>query len=1051
MNFFRPIRRMLAAAALTLAATAPAQAANTAFSGAAVSGCSYASASQTYTCTSLPLPNYNDTISIPSGYTVVVNSAVSFGYNQGLTMSGTASLQTSGDLDISGINPSNLAVSGGTLSTNGAFSVGAQAQTITANISAASMNIGTGSATKITGSLTSTGTVAISSNVTIIGPISGTTITTNSPVSLTGNVTASTAFTLASGSSLVGNITAPTVTLNPSSVTVKGNIAAATSLSIGSGNSVNGSVSGGALTLSPSSASIIGNVTMTGDVDLGSGDNITGNLTAHNVTTESSNAYISGNAAVNSLTLGYGGYVGGTVTCTASGASGCSCVNNTNSGRAAPTCSAAAPAGPDHILITQSGSGLTCQASTVTLTACANSACSSNYSGNVTGTMQPGGQSFTINGTGSATVQQSASGPATLSATSTATNPSLCKDTADGSNSCVMTFSDAGLLLSVPNHLSDSSAALTLKAVQKNTATQTCAPMFAGTTQTFNFTCGYSNPSSGTVPVRINSTSAAGVVTSVPLAGDASSACTAGGAKVGLKFDNTGAASTPLQYADVGQMSLNASYVPPSGNTPVLQGGTSFIAAPASFGFTITQVAAPKTLNPNDLVSPFIRTGDPFQVVLSALNSSGKVTPNFGAESTAESYTLATPVLLLPTTCSAASPPANCIAPPVVGNFGPIKLGVATASSMTWGEVGVFGWTATLANTSGYLGAGGGFITTGTVKVGRFVPDHFETTVTPVKGVPMACTYTTGSSTTTVISGCPANQAVYSNQPFAVQVTAKGPPSNNVSSTMVNYHNEVAELVTYTGWDGAGAFDLAGAKTTHQRISSPNPPGTLGSIVASQFAAGVASTTAAAPLQYNFSSIDPSKTSLLTAPTAVYLRALDVDLANMAVITPGVGASSTEPGLMVVSGALLVSNNYGSEMSPTPVTLKARYWNGSAYTNSTTDNNQTGYALSNSGISFTNCTQHLATGATAGVGQPNCSAALKLKATSTPTTSTLLFNNGLSTFLLTAPGSGNSGAADITINDSVAPFVIPFLPSVSGRATFGVYRGGPVIYLREVY
>src|SRR5471030_3299787 len=1015
MNFFRPIRRMLAAAALTLAATAPAQAANTAFSGAAVSGCSYASASQTYTCTSLPLPNYNDTSSIPSGYTVVVSSAVSFGYNQGLTMSGTAALQTSGDLDISGINPSNLAVSGGTLSTNGAFSIGAQAQTITANITAASMNIGAGSTTKITGSLTSTGTVAISSNVTIIGPISGTTITTNTPVSVTGNITASTSFTLASGSKVVGN------------------------------------VSGGALTLQPSSSSITGNVNMSGDVDLGSGDNITGNLSAHNVTTESSNAYISGNATVNALTLGYGGYVGGTVTCTASGASGCSCVNNINSGRAAPTCSAAPAAGPDHILITQSGSGLTCQPSTVTLKACADSSCTTNYSGNVTGTMQPGGQSFTINGTGSATVQQSASGPATLSATSTATNPSLCKDTADGSNSCVMTFSDAGLLLSVPNHLSDSSAALTLKAVQKNTATQTCAPMFAGTTQTFNFTCGYSNPSSGTVPVRINSTSAAGVVTSVPLAGDASSACTAGGAKVGLKFDNTGAASTTLQYADVGQMSLNASYVPPSGNTPVLQGGTSFIAAPASFGFTITQVAAPKTLNPNDLVSPFIRTGDPFQVVLSALNSSGKVTPNFGAESTAESYTLATPVLLLPTTCSAASPPTNCIAPPVVGSFGPIKLGVATASSMTWGEVGVFGWTATLANTSGYLGAGGGFITTGTVKVGRFVPDHFETTVTPVKGVPMACTYTTGSSTTTVISGCPANQAVYSNQPFAVQVTAKGPPSNNVSSTMVNYHNEVAELLTYTGWDGAGAFDLAGAKTTHQRISSPNPPGTLGSIAASQFAAGVASTTAAAPLQYNFSSIDPSKTSLLTAPTAVYLRALDVDLANMAVITPGVGASSTEPGLMVVSGALLVSNNYGSEMSPTPVTLKARYWNGSAYTNSTIDNNQTGYALSNSGISFTNCTQHLATGATAGVGQPNCSAALKLKATSTPTTSTLLFNNGLSTFLLTAPGSGNSGAADITINDSVGPFVIPFLPSISGRTTFGVYRGGPVIYLREVY
>src|SRR5471032_2282741 len=110
MNFFRSIRRALAGAALLLAAAGPALAANTAFNGAAVTGCSYAAASQTYTCASLPLVNYNDTVSIASGYTVAVTSSVYIGYNQGLTMSGSAALQSTGDLNIGDVSPSNLAV-----------------------------------------------------------------------------------------------------------------------------------------------------------------------------------------------------------------------------------------------------------------------------------------------------------------------------------------------------------------------------------------------------------------------------------------------------------------------------------------------------------------------------------------------------------------------------------------------------------------------------------------------------------------------------------------------------------------------------------------------------------------------------------------------------------------------------------------------------------------------------------------------------------------------------------------------------------------------------
>ena len=1046
MNFFRSIRQVLTGAALLLAAAGPAQAANTAFNGAAVAGCSYAAASQTYTCSALPLVNDTDSISIASGYTVAVSAAVSFSFNQGLTMSGSAALQTSGDLNIGDIKPANLAVSGGSLTTGGNFKIGAQAQTITANVTAATMSIGTGSATRITGSLTSSGTIDLASHVTIVGPISGTTITTDSPVDLTGDVTASNAFTLASGSDLVGNITAPTVTLAPSSVTVKGNIAAATSLSIGSGNAVNGNVSGGALTLSPSGASITGNVALTGDVDIGSGDNITGNLVAHNVTTESSNGYISGNASVNAITFKSGGYVGGTITCTAPGASGCSCVTNGSGRSQAPVCGAAAQPGLDHILITQSGSGLTCQPSPVTLTACADSACATLYSNTVTVTTQPGGQVFTVsNGTNnSATVQQSTVGVATLSATTPATaNPSACKNTGNGSTtSCAMTFSDAGLLLSVPNHLSDSAAALTLNAVQKNTTTSACVPMFANTTQTIAFACGYANPASGTLPVRITSSANVGV----PLASSATSACSAGGANVSLAFNANGVATPTLQYADVGQMSLSASYVPPGGaSTPVLQGSTSFIVAPAAFGFVITELAAPNTVdprpNPDGSQPVFLRAGDPFKVVLSAINSSGNVTKNFGSEASPESYNLKQ-ALVLPTTCSDTVTPSNCN--PLVGSFANLSQGSATANPMTWNEVGVFSFTAKLVNANGYLNAGAAnFTTSGTVNVGRFIPDHFETALVPANGVPMSCP--------PGLSGCPAaNQMVYSNQPFAVSVVAKGPPNAvNVSNTMINYQGALAGPVSFSGWAHAGS--IAAADKNPPSLPSNNNA-MSGTVAASQFITGAAAPTLAVPqtVQYNFNSIAPNNTSALAAPTVVYLRALDTDLAAMAAVpaTTGAGASGVEPPVMVVSGSQLVSNNYGSEVSPTPVTVKAQYWTGKAYTNSTTDNNTTGYSLATTGISFTNCTQHLATGATAGFGQPNCSAALKLKTSP----AMLVFSNGLAKFLLAPPGSGNSGASDITIN-TTSPSLNSFLPSsvTPGRSTFGVYRAGPVIYLREVY
>ncbi len=60
---------------------------------------------------------------------------------------------------------------------------------------------------------------------------------------------------------------------------------------------------------------------------------------------------------------------------------------------------------------------------------------------------------------------------------------------------------------------------------------------------------------------------------------------------------------------------------------------------------------------------------------------------------------------------------------------------------------------------------------------------------------------------------------------------------------------------------------------------------------------------------------------------------------------------------------------------------------------------------------------------------------------------TLNFASGVAPFRLRAPGK--SGSVDVSIKDGV----VPYLPSVTGVGTvqFGVYRAGPVLYLREVY
>lgn len=919
----------------------------------------------TYTCTSLPNSADTDVVIIASGYTVVVNSSVSFSYNQSLQMSGTATLQSSSSLTVADVNPANLKVTGGVLKASGTFSAGNQAQTIVADISAATINIGSGSTTKITGTLTATNQITLASNVSIIG-----------------------------------NVTAPTVLMKASSTSVKGNIAAATSLTIESNNTVNGKITGGALTMNDGGVVINGSVTMTGDISMGSSDVINGDVVAHNVTTKSSGTSINGNAAVNAIYLDWSTSVTKTITCTGASANAatCSCVTKADANYK-PTCGAAAPTGADHILITHNGQGLTCQAQPVTLRACGDANCSTTYTGDSTVTLTPGGGAITFNGTTNASVRQSVAGTATLSAGS----GTVCLNSAANNNSCAMVFADSGLQLSTTDHVSMSGATLTVQALKSGPNNSSCVPLVQNTTAKINFSCGYMNPASGSLPLALGSAS-----TQI--------ACNGATTAIDIAFDNAGLGTAALQYPDVGLVSVNASY---SNANLGASGSTSFTAAPQSF--TISGTPDPSiTIN----ASAFAHASDPFRLTVTAVNAQGNATPNFGKESPPESFTISQTLKLPSDGVSGTSSQ---------GKFQAINGGIGksmTDATGLWvfGETGTITLSAKLANNSSYyLGKTiNSFKTVGTQNL-RFTPHHFDTVL--LAGPQMACANVGGYG-----NPCakPYDQGsfLYSKQGFNVQLNAYK------DSTSLSKNYRLHSAGTADTEDVARPITLSAAKVA-DGTSNPDLKSVSPSFLFSN-GVGLFNGTDLPVMEFSASQMPPATPTL---PTTIFLRATDSDGATSA------RAGSVEAPLTVVSGKMQIGTAYGPVSSNMPVVASAMYRSsagGGAWLFNPVFTPQSpakgaAASLNASDGTFGTCT-----------GTLNCNS-LSL------VSSTLQFKYGKATFSVVAPKA--SGTVTVGLKQSLdlsAPKFMdtnfPYLPIMEGGIlTFGVPRSGPVIYTREVY
>jgi len=524
--------------------------------------------------------------------------------------------------------------------------------------------------------------------------------------------------------------------------------------------------------------------------------------------------------------------------------------------------------GPHHLEIQHpDGTGVTCTPSTLTIKACAdNSNPCTPYTGGVNGTLSASGAP-TVNwdGTtggaagadfvipaGSSTVtknvQVTTVGNTVLDAVSlpAASNPTTCNF---GAPTCTFTAADSALLVSAPNHLAESVSTLTVQAVKAAPGNPlVCIPGMTGT-KTVNLKCAYSNPATGTQSVRIAGTALN--------AGNApAAACDAGGASVTLTFNGGGIATPTLQYADVGQMNVSASYTGVPGTIDAglsMTGSGSFVAAPASFAFS-------------GITAGPIKAGNDFSATITALNAAGNVTPNFGKETAAEGVTLSSVL---------AMSAGTWINPPLGGAViagASFTNGVANVNTLSWDEVGEINLQADLTSAS-YLGSG--LTATGSTATStRFIPDHYITEIISTSGVPLDCP----SELTCLPNPTEASGMVYSGQPFSVKVMAQ----NLANSATANYQGAYAQDVT-----------LSGVGVAAGTLSNPL-------LLASNFAGGVGTTTSLPA--YTFTAAGP------TDPADIALHAVGTGVSS-AVSSSSAGESA----LKVVSGRAKVGNAYGSE------------------------------------------------------------------------------------------------------------------------------------------
>jgi len=514
----------------------------------------------------------------------------------------------------------------------------------------------------------------------------------------------------------------------------------------------------------------------------------------------------------------------------------------------------------------------------------------------------------------------------------------------------------------------------------------------------------YVNPATGTRLVTIN----AGNIATVEGASVAQS----------VTFTN-GQASVIAQYKDAGLMNI-AMKDDTTGNPSLptgIRGSTgNIVVRPATFVLSGIKRTSDNFLNPaagSAGGAIFIAAGQTFSATVTAQESGGTATPNFGKESTPESLRL-TSALVLPV---AGQNPA-------VGGatgFTAFTNGVASGTDFTWSEVGIITITPHIKDGD-YLGAGD-VVGATSGNVGRFIPSNFLV----AQNVP------------SFQSGC-SGGFTYIGQPFVyatapvLSVTARAVSG----STTQNYTGAFFKL-TNSSLTGR-AYSAVGAT-----LDTTGLPATTSDPAIADLGLGLSTLTFSAGVGLAIARTTPIVP--FNAQITLSINVLDTDA--VAATNPIVMGNPS--GIAFIGGAeqrygrIAFRNAVGSELLNLPLPMHAEYFQrtSAGFTQSVADSCSTGMSLGLNGYGG-----NLNAGETCilDTGNPGVSGAGCAIAGPAGQQFKMPPVTGDFVAILRAPGAGNDGTVTVT---AVVPTWLRFdwnaanpgLENPSGIATFGIFKG----------
>jgi MSHA biogenesis protein MshQ len=299
---------------------------------------------------------------------------------------------------------------------------------------------------------------------------------------------------------------------------------------------------------------------------------------------------------------------------------------------------------------------------------------------------------------------------------------------------------------------------------------------------------------------------------------------------------------------------------------------------------------------------------------------------------------------------------------------------------------------------------------------GRFIPDHFGLSAASIVN-------------RSAIPACSASTFSYVGEQLTSTFTLTA--QNADDETTVNYTGAFARLNVSTGLGLAAISDPAAPAV---RLPFPvcgatpaHPCYTPGAVSGSFMDGEAVAIKTPLTVWRSPSRVGPfEQFKIGIAPLDLdNVRILNYDLDGTNV-TPAVPNRTLVASTPLRYGRLNIDNGYGSELLNLTLRASAQYWNGVGYVTNTADS----------------CTPLAASDILLDtyVGGIN---AINMKATQVVSGGPLQL--GVGKFQLSKPSPTPASRGSVVLKSQY-----PYLPG-SGRATFGTYKAGPVIYLRESY